>query len=118
MNNTVTVLWAIAKIITSGNKIKCFISKIFIKAWRGKILFKFWFCFCSFQTDEKLKQNLKSFKNYNHIELEIPEKFKTVLNKETDKKEKLPRNILKHLLQNKSMQLHLIVVYDFETMIL
>ena len=48
--------------------------------------------------------------------MKISEKFKTILNKETDKKEKVAGDILKHLLQNKSMQLLLIVVYDFETM--
>ena len=43
-------------------------------------------CFCNFQTDEKIKQHQKSCKKNNHIELEIREKFKTVLHNENDKK--------------------------------
>ena len=50
--------------------------------------------------------------------LQITEKFKRVLTKETDKKGKVPGNTLKHLLQNRSMQVPFIVVYDFGAMIL
>lgn len=39
------------------------------------------------------------------------------MNKETDKKENIPGNMLKHLLWNRSMQVTFIVVYDFGAMI-
>ena len=46
--------------------------------------------------------------------LEITERL---LNKETDKKKKIPGNKLEHLLRDKSMQVSFIVVYEFEAMI-
>ena len=39
--------------------------------------------FSNFQTDEKLKEHEKSCRNHKNVEVEIPEKFKTLLNKET-----------------------------------
>ena len=43
--------------------------------------------------------------------------MKTILNTEIDIKEKVPGNVLSHLLGNKSIQLPFTVIYDFETMI-
>ena len=42
--------------------------------------------------------------------------FNIVFNKETNKKEKMPGNILKRLHSNKSTQFPFIVVYNFEAM--
>ena len=42
-----------------------------------------------------VEQHQKWFKNYNHIELEIPRKFKRKLNKGTDEMVEVPRNILR-----------------------
>lgn len=39
--------------------------------------------FSNFQSDEKLKKHEKSVRNHNHVELGIPEKFKTFLNKKS-----------------------------------
>ena len=49
--------------------------------------------------------------------LQITEKFKIVLTKEIDAKERVPGNTLKHLLGNRSMQVPFIAVYDFGAMI-
>lgn len=40
-------------------------------------------CFSNFQTARKLKEHQNSCRNHNHIEFEIRQKFKTILNKET-----------------------------------
>ena len=45
--------------------------------------------FSNFQLDEKLKEHGKSCRNDHHVELEIPEKFKAFLNKETVEMEKV-----------------------------
>ena len=74
-------------------------------------------CFSNFQTDEKLKEHEKSCRKPDHVELEIPEKFKTILNKETAEMEELCGNILKHPLFSNSLQTLFIVVYDFELII-
>ena len=42
-------------------------------------------CFCNFQTNEILKQHELHCKDDSHTNILIPEKFKTVLNKETKK---------------------------------
>ena len=47
--------------------------------------------------------------------MEIPQKFKTILNKEATEFEKVAESILKYSFQNRSLKLSLIVVYDFET---
>ena len=72
--------------LKSSNKTKCFISKILLYLQKHDGDRFCLNCFYNFQTDEKLKQHLKSCINHNHSELEIPGKFKTVLNKETDQK--------------------------------
>ena len=47
--------------------------------------------------------------------MEIPQKFKTILNKEATEFEKVAESILKYSFQNRSLKLSLIVVCDFET---
>ena len=42
-----------------------------------------------------VEQHQKWFKNYNHIELEIPRKFKRKLNKGTNEMVEVARNILR-----------------------
>ena len=51
------------------------------------------------------------------MELGIPGKFKTTLNKEAAEIEALHGNTLNHLLLNKFLQPFFIVIYDFETTI-
>lgn len=46
-------------------------------------------CFCNFQTDRKLKQR-------DYIEPEMPKKFETALNPQTDKNERVPENVSKY----------------------
>ena len=48
------------------------------------------------------------------VELEIPQKFQKILKKETNEMEKLVGNILKHLLQYKTLQAAFIIVYDLK----
>ena len=48
-----------------------------------------------FYTASVVEQHQKWFKNHNHIELEIPRKFKRKLNKGTDEMVEVPRNILR-----------------------
>ena len=48
----------------------------------------------------------------------MPERFRTVFNKNTSKMEDVSGNIFKHVLGNNSLQHHNLVVYDFETMII
>ena len=46
---------------------------------------RFWLnCFGNFQIDEKLEQHQKSCRDHDHAEFEIPQKLKTIWNKETD----------------------------------
>ena len=73
-------------------------------------------CFDNFQTDKKLEQHQKSYRDYDDAELEIPRKFKTIWNKETNEIEDVAGTILNHSLQNESLQPPFITVYDFETM--
>lgn len=59
-----------------------------------------------------------SCRNQAHVELKIPEKSKTFINKETAEMEKVFRNISKHSIFESSSQAAFIVVYGFETMII
>lgn len=69
----------------------------------------------------KLMKNLNNIKlviwNHNHIDLEIAEKFTTVLNKKTNKLKEKPGNTWKRLLRDKSLHLPIIAIYDFDTVI-
>lgn len=47
----------------------------------------------------------------------VSKKFKTILNKNNNKMEEVPGDILKHVLGNKSLQHHIFVAYDFKTMV-
>lgn len=47
----------------------------------------------------------------------VSKNFKTILNKNNNKMEEVPGDILKHVLGNKSLQYHIFVAYDFKTMI-
>ena len=46
-------------------------------------------CFSEFEVDEKLKEDGNSCRNHNPVELKIPGKFKTYLNKQTVEMEKV-----------------------------
>ena len=47
----------------------------------------------------------------------VSKKFKTILNKNNNKMEEVPGDILKHVLGSKSLQHHIFVAYDFKTMV-
>ena len=47
-------------------------------------------CFCNFQTNGKLKQHEKLYKNRDYIKREMLKKFETVLNAKTNKNEIVP----------------------------
>lgn len=59
-----------------------------------------------------------SCRNQAHVELKIPEKSKTFINKETAEMEKVFGNISKHSIFESSSQAPFIVFYGFETMII
>ena len=50
-------------------------------------------CFGNFHACKNLDQCGKSFRDHNHAELELSQKFKTILNKETNDIEKVAGNI-------------------------
>lgn len=47
----------------------------------------------------------------------VSKKFKTILNKNNNKMEEVPGDILKHVLGSKSLQHHIFVAYDFKTIV-
>ena len=94
---------------TAVTKPNALIAKFLSKHDKGRFCLNVHVIFKQMKNLNNIKSNVKITITLNWQYL----KSLKLLNKETDKQEKVPGNILKHLLQDKSMQLIFSFIYDF-----